>query len=94
MNGSTDLGLDQDRNNRCDLQELTCPTCLHVDHAVGVAGGDKAVLQHQALAVVGTVVDEGLPVARRPADAPDLVAPGHVVEARFHLQENDEIGGK
>lgn len=50
-----------------------------------VAGGDKAVLQQQALVVMGTVVDEGLQESRSPAHAPDLVTFGLVVEARFDL---------
>lgn len=64
---------------------LRC-TCLHVDNAVRIVSGDKAVLQQQALVVVATVVNEHLLVALCPGDASYFIASRLIVETRFHLQ--------
>lgn len=62
---------------------------MHIDHAVRVAGGDESILQHQALVVMGTVVNEGLLVAEGPGNAPDFIASRHVIKTRFYLRKKN-----
>ena len=64
-------------------------TCIHVDHTIGVAGGNKAILYQQALVVMGTIINEGLLIALYSSHSPDLVARRHVVETGRHLETNN-----
>lgn len=62
-------------------------TFVHIHHTVGVAGSNKAILQHQALVVVGTVVYEGLLVPWDPRNTPDFITFRHFIETCLNLKE-------
>lgn len=62
-------------------------TCIHINNTVRVAGGDESILQHQALVVTGTVVNERLLVAEGPGNTPDFITARHVVKTRFYLRK-------
>lgn len=62
-------------------------TCIHINNAVRVAGGDESILQHQALVVMGTVVNERLLVSEGPGNTPDFITSRHVIKTRFYLRK-------
>lgn len=62
-------------------------TCIHINNTVRVAGSDESILQHQALVVMGTVVNERLLVAEGPGNTPDFITSRHVIKTRFYLRK-------
>ena len=54
---------------------------------MGVVGGDKAILQQQALVVMGTVAYEGLLELVAALKAVHLITSGHLVKTRLHLHK-------
>ena len=75
-----------------EIQPLTYHlelTCIHVDHTIWVAGGNKAILYQQALVVMGTIINESLLITLYSGDSPDLVARVHMIETGRHLETNN-----
>lgn len=63
-------------------------TRVHVDDTVRIAGSHEAILQQEALVVMGSIVDEGLMVALYPSNTCDFITSCHVVETCCNLKKN------